>query len=219
MDLEIAASLQSRFPGLLALVTPIRGVSIRTHSADVDTFREGIVEEILARYTLEKLKDEPLFRAYRDFFWRVGVDPTKNRPASEALIRRILQRKPVPSINTLVDAYNLASIKTGVPLAAFDLDKLQGALLMRTASPGESFLGIGMSTPMVLQGGEVVVSDAARLVAVYPYRDAESSKVTDQTRNVLLMTCGCPGITKATLEAAQKEASQIVVRFCGGTTT
>lgn len=147
------------------------------------------------------------------------LTPTKNRPASEALIRRILQRKPIPSINTLVDAYNLASIKTGVPLAAFDLDKLQGALLMRPASPREPFLGIGMDTPMTLQGGEPVVSDASKLVAVYPYRDAESSKVTEATRNVLLMTCGCPGIQKSILEGAEKDASDIIVRFCGGTAT
>ncbi|RLI77804.1 hypothetical protein DRP07_11825, partial [Archaeoglobales archaeon] len=50
-----------------------------------------ILEEIKNNYNLENLKDHPVVRAYRDFYWRIGIDPTKQRPSSEALLRRGLK--------------------------------------------------------------------------------------------------------------------------------
>ena len=162
------------------------------------------------------MKNLPTFRAYRDFFWRVGIDPTKNRPAAEALIRRILGGRTIPQINPLVDAYNLASIKTEIALAAFDADRLKGGLIMRFSEKREKFLGIGMEKPMILKGGEIVVSDSEKLVAIYPYRDADGTKITEKTRNVLLLVCGVPGIGDETLQDAALVALEYITRFCGG---
>jgi len=123
--------------------------------------------------------------------------------------------RSLPCINTLVDAYNLASIKTGIAIAAFDADRLQGDLTMRYAEEDEKFLGIGMKKPALLQGGEIVVQDREKLVAIYPYRDADDSKVTEATRNVLLLFCGVPGISVRRLTDASKVASEYITRFCG----
>jgi DNA/RNA-binding domain of Phe-tRNA-synthetase-like protein len=153
-------------------------------------------------------------RKYRDFFWKIDIDPTKIRPASEALIRRILQGKQIPQINTGVDAYNLASIKSGVPLAAFDSGTLRGELSMRFAVEGEEFLGIGMEKPKILKGGEIVVEDEGNLVAIYPYRDADSSKVTLDTTEILLMSCGVPGVEYRKLEEAVNLAAEYLVEYC-----
>lgn len=205
-----------RFPELQVLVRYVKGVKVERESAELEEFREQIAQQIKASYSLESLKEVPLFRAYRNFFWRVGIDPTKIRPAAEALIRRILADKPIPSINTVVDAYNLSSIKTGIALAAFDEGKLTGDLLMRFAKRGEKFLGIGMEKPMELEGVEVVVSDEDKLIAIYPYRDADYSKVSDETRDLLLLVCGVPGIDEEILQEAAKVAIEYVTRFCGG---
>jgi len=122
----------------------------------------------------------------------------------------------LPLINTLVDAYNLASVKTEIALAAFDVDKLRGKLLMRTAQNGEEFIGIGMSKPMILQGDEIVISDEQKLLAIYPHRDAEDTKVTEQTKNILLLICGVPGISEELLRNAAYVAIELITRFCGG---
>ena len=214
MQLHIEASLTIKFPGLQVLLQALDDVTITRTTTSLEELKKSIAEEIKSKYTLESLKDVPIFRAYRDFFWRAGIDPTKIRPAAEALIRRILANKPLPTINTLVDAYNLASIKTGVALAAFDRKELQGTLLMRTAKAGEEFHGIGMNKPMQLNGGEIVVLDATKLIAVYPYRDADKSKVTEQTKNIMLMICGCPGIEQAPLLEAQHVACDFITRYC-----
>lgn len=216
MTLSIDHRLEVRFPGLRVLTYRIRGVKVARRNAELERCRKEVVEQVKARYDLESLKDVPAFRAYRDFFWRVRIDPTKNRPAAEALIRRILRGRALPSINTLVDAYNVASIKTEVALAAFDVDKLDGALRMRVADAGDEFVGIGMTEPLRLQGGEIVVSDAEKLVAIYPHRDAERTKITETTRIVLLMVCGVPGIGEEALLDAARVAKEYIIEFCGG---
>ena len=207
--------MRRRFPGLDALLLRVEGVRVESRSPELERFKEEVIGRIRGRWTLLQLREEPIFRAYRDFFWRIGIDPTKVRPAAEALIRRVLRGRPLPRINTLVDAYNFASMETAVALAAFDVDRIEGDLLMREARRGERFLGIGMERPMTLKGGEVVVADKEKLVAIYPYRDAENSKITLETQRVLLMVCGVPGLDEATLEETGKIALEYVTRFCG----
>ena len=85
---------------------------------------------------------------------------------------------------------------------------------MRFAKPDEQIVGIGMEKPLVLKGGEIVLSDSVKLVAVYPYRDADNTKVTEKTKNVTLVLCGVPGIHKDALEVASDVAREFVTRFC-----
>lgn len=84
---------------------------------------------------------------------------------------------------------------------------------MRTAQRGERFLGIGMIEHLLLRGGEIVISDDEKLVAVYPYRDADASKTT---RNLQILVCGVPGIDEKLLVDAGKVAIDLVTEFCGG---
>jgi DNA/RNA-binding domain of Phe-tRNA-synthetase-like protein len=216
MLLQASQDLKEQFPGLRALVAYVDDVKVAESAAQFQKAYEELSIEVRQKYTLDSLKDVPILRAYRDFFWRVGIDPTKVRPAAEALIRRILSGKTLPRINNLVDAYNLASIKTEIALAAFTRDRLKGDLLMRWAKEGEEFLGIGMNNPIKLTGIEVVISDSEKLVAIYPHRDAETSKISNSTTKVLMLVCGMPGIEPDILEEAGEVATSYIVRFCGG---
>src|SRR3989449_4649131 len=173
--------LAAEFPGLEALAFDVTGLRVKPTDDVGAAFIEERVTGYRRTYALETLKDEPLLRAYRDFFWRVGVDPTKVRPAAEALLRRVIQGKPFPPINALVDPYNLASVETRIALAAFGKAKLRGDLRMRRSPLGEEVLRIGMQAPLALTGVEVVCEDADRLVAIYPYRDADASRATSET--------------------------------------
>jgi DNA/RNA-binding domain of Phe-tRNA-synthetase-like protein len=217
MFLKLDPELSSKFPTLSARITNIHEVNIKPQNPELEAFKMQVFEEAAEKWNVEELKDNQVFRAYRDFFWKVRVDPTKTRPAAEALLRRILRGNPLPTINTLVDAYNLASVSTSIPFGAFDLDMMRGAPVMREAKPGEDFLGIGMDEPIILGGGEAVIEDNERLIAVYPYRDADYSKVTTSTRNLLLMTCGVPGVREEALSHAEEVCIEYIKRFCGGT--
>jgi DNA/RNA-binding domain of Phe-tRNA-synthetase-like protein len=218
MILKIDSEVKTRFPDLSVLTFQIKDVQIQKKDAELKKFKVEVMSQVREEYDLDSVKDHPTFRAYRDFFWSIKIDPTKIRPAAEALIRRILAGKTIPCINTLVDAYNLASIKSRIAIATFDADELEGDLLMRFAEEGEQFIGIGMNNPLILKGGEIVVSDKEKLIAVYPYRDADNTKVTEKTENITIVVCGVPGIPKQDLENASKVALEYVTRFCDGKT-
>jgi DNA/RNA-binding domain of Phe-tRNA-synthetase-like protein len=214
--LRLDPRLRERFPDLNAEIIHFRGVHVEQQNKQLEEYKGIVANRLKERWNLDQLRDDPVFRTYRDFFWRLGIDPTKNRPAAEALIRRVLRNSPIPRINTWVDAYNLVSMETAIPIASFDEDLLGGELLMREAKTGEEFMGIGMEKPVTLTGGEAVIEDGDRLVAIYPYRDADHSKVTFKTVNVLMLMCGSPGITLNTLSQASAVAREVLPRFCGG---
>ncbi len=216
LALNINADVRGRFPELQVLTFLVKGVMVKRRSTELQKLCDEIVKQVKKKYDLESLKDLPTFKAYRNFFWRVGIDPTKNRPAAEALVRRVLRGRSIPQINSFVDAYNLASIKTEIAFAAFDAHKLKGALVMRLAKRGEFFLGIGMQKPFELDGGEVVISDAEKLLAIYPHRDADQAKITDGTKTALMLVCGVPDIGEETLLNAAQLVINYVTRFCNG---
>ena len=214
MRLSVDPGLRDAFPGLDAYLVEVGGLHVRERDERLDAFVPELVQEFRNRLKLETLKDEPHLRAYRDFYWRVGIDPTKIRPASEALLRRVLQGKELPRINTLVDAYNLASMTTHIAIAAFDGAHTHGEIRMRLARAGEEFLGIGMEAPVVLKGVEVVCEDDEGLVAIYPYRDSHRTRATTATTDTIFMTCGVPGIERPALVEAAQTTREFVERFC-----
>jgi DNA/RNA-binding domain of Phe-tRNA-synthetase-like protein len=214
MRIEIKPSLKKVYEGLAVHEITIEGLSVTRETPELSNFKKEVASKIKEEYDLDKLKDVDAIRKYRDFFWRLGIDPTKIRPASEALIRRILQGKDIPKINTAVDAYNLVSIETHVAIGAFDEALLKGKLTMRTADGGEEFHGIGMKEPKILKGQEIVISDEEKLIAIYPYRDAENTKVTDKTESIYILSCGVPGIETELLRKASLLTKDYFDRFC-----
>jgi DNA/RNA-binding domain of Phe-tRNA-synthetase-like protein len=217
--LRIEDTLKQSFPGLQVLELRAEKLTIEDRRSDLELFKKQVEQRIRGSFqSLEEIRNEPKFRAYRDFFWRVGIDPTKTRPAAEALTRRIVGGKELPTISTFVDSYNLASVSIGIAIAAFDLDSISyDELFMRKARPAEYFKGIGMNSEIQLEGKEVVIEDekSHRLIAVYPYRDSEDSRVRFQTKSALLMMCGVPNVSLESLEEASKLSKELLERFCG----
>ena len=186
----------------------------------IERERREVEEEIRRTYDLHTLKDVPLLRIQRDFFWRMGVDPTKVRPASEALIRRILAGSGLPSISPVVDACNIASVKTLITFSAFDLERLSKEneilhLKVRFASEGEEVTLIG-NRKRRLTGRELVLTDAEKVLCVYVHGDVEATKVREDTKNVLLVAYGIPKLHTNYLEQGLAVASEYIRRFAGG---
>jgi len=92
MWLEVSPGLAARFPGLRALTIRMEDVEVHRQSVELEAFKVEVTENAKGRWTLDQLREHPRFRAYRDFFWRVGVDPTKTRPEDKHL-RRCLQSR------------------------------------------------------------------------------------------------------------------------------
>jgi len=197
-------------------VGPIRGVKVERSNQQIENLKRTVTEDVRRKFRLELLKNNPTVRAYRDLFWSLGIDPTKTRPSGEALLRRVLHGNEIPSISTVVDAYNLASVKTVIPLSGFDLDQIIPPLVIRFSREGEAFHGIGMNKPIIVADKMLVVADAKRIVCIYPHRDAEATRITEKTKNVAIIGYGATGITSDQLNEVVRTALSFINQTSGG---
>ncbi len=170
---------------------------------DFSPIYSTIIDKLLADHTVESIKTDPLIQSYRKFYWRhLSLDPTKVRPSSEALIRRILHKKPIPRISPLVDAYNWASALSMVPMGSYDTTTFQGPLQLRFSTSGEEFNPIGKSS-QELKSGKLVISDARGLILTqYPYRDSQVTMIRPQSTSAIILACGVNGVSREHLDIA-----------------
>ena len=197
------SSIEGAMPHIIQIERPSEGWP--TLLDDEITKRE---EAIRGSSTLEQLRDEPNVRAYRDYYWSLGIDPTKKRPSAEALARRILQGKPLPRINPIVDIYNLVSAEHRIAFGGYNGPMLQslGAdhrIHFRPAKEEEEFLGIGMKEPMRLTGKEQVLASGDTVFALFPYRDAWQTRIRGDDEFAVFMLEQVPGIVIESIDSAR----------------
>ena len=174
---------------------------------DIDT----LGEEFRNKLTVDTLKDISGIATTRHIYRICGKDPSRYRPASEALIRRILQGKALYQINTLVDLINLASMKYGYSIGGFDADKIIGdTLKLGIGKEGEPYKGIGRGT-INIQGLPVYRDDFGGVGT--PTSDNERTKITINTTHLLVLINGYDGNEELVKQNAEY-IQQLLKRFC-----
>ena len=144
-----------------------------------------------AKYTTDSIKEMPAIQATRQAYKKCGKDPSRYRPSSEALCRRILRGIPLYQIDTLVDLINLASIYSGHSIGGFDCDKIQGdRLVLGIGKAGEPYEGIGRGELNI--EGMPVYRDEVGGVGT-PTSDNERTKITEGTTHLLAIMNGYSG--------------------------
>lgn len=205
-----------RFPELAVCIGTITDVHNEKENERIEQLREAVYLEVKTKHNIETLKDNPTVRAFRDFYWKLGIDPTKTRPSGEALLRRVLHGDELPRISAAVDAYNLASTKTILPISGFDVDLLNQPFHVRFAKNGETFIGIGMDKPITLTEQMLVLADQKQVLCIYPYRDTDLTKITMQTRNAMIIVYGVPGIDEQVLKEAAETTLDYIKQVSQG---
>lgn len=187
MHIKIHPQIKEAFPRITVACTGVYSPGSGTPNiAEWDP-------KIRERWNLETMKDDPTIRAYRDFFWKLGIDPTKVRPAGEALIR-VCHRRGLPTISPVVDAMNIASALTAIPLSSFDVQILSGDPEVRFSKKGEMYYP-HTGNPWELSGKEVVLVDDHSVLCLYPYRDSKFALIQKDTRRLITVAYGAPGVS------------------------
>ncbi|HEY4186313.1 MAG TPA: phenylalanine--tRNA ligase subunit beta [Polyangia bacterium] len=91
----------------------------------------------------------------------------------------------VRSISNLVDVTNAVMLETGHPLHAFDLDKLEGGIVVRRALAGEQLRTLD-GIDRVLEPEDIVIADGRGPVALAGVMGGARAEVSETTVNVLL---------------------------------
>lgn len=175
--------------------------------------RESRLDEPMAAAAERARQAPPAERAdVRAMYRQVGLDPTRTRPSSEALLRRVRRGDPLPRVNALVDICNWCSLELQLPFGLYDLDHVQGAIELRLGRPGEAYAGIRKDDVHV--GGRLTLADAAGPFG-NPTSDSARTMITPATRRALFVIF-CPRSLAAGLGRALDLTAARVAAFAGG---
>lgn len=177
----------------------------------------NLCQNFRSELNTESLKEISSIAATRRIYKACGKDPSRYRPASEALIRRVLQGKELYQLNTLVDLVNLASIAYGYSIGGFDAEKFEGdTLTLGVGREGEPYEGIGRG--MLNIQGLPVYRDAIGGVGT-PTSDNERTKISDNTTHLVVLINGYDGNEQRVRQNAEF-IQQLLRKYCqsdGGT--
>jgi len=209
-------SVDDDLRGTLALgLLEAEGVRLGTLPPEFDTERDALTKRMIASYKGKQPADIPGVAETRALFHKLDIDPTKNRPSSESLLRRVLQGKGMPRVNSAVDVCNLCSLEHQLPLGLYDRDQVHNTIKVRVGREGEGYSGIRKQR--VNLTGRLLLSDDEGPFGA-PTSDSARTAVSAGTRN-LLVVLFCPVDRAEHLSPALEHISESLTRYCAATIT
>jgi len=210
---------ECRCLGLRAGAVVFRDPCIGARDAALHEAIVGEAQAAASRYaSSEAIRALPEVVAFRELLRQVGVNPRREQPSVERLLNYALKRGDLPAINSLVDAYNLVSIRSLCSLGAHDLDKFDMPVSLRLLTGNESFTPLGSDKQVSINPGEYAYVDARnRVLCRLDVLQAEFSKVTPATTNALLIVEGTTAHAADHLRRTVADVIELVTRHCGGT--
>jgi DNA/RNA-binding domain of Phe-tRNA-synthetase-like protein len=173
-----------------------------------------VVGRMRARFENRQVADIPGVSENRSMFHRLGIDPTKTRPSSEALLRRVLKGQDLPSINPIVDVCNLASLEFQLPLGLYDRREIRGPVFARLGRKGEGYDGIRKAH--VNLGDRPLLADDDGAFGA-PTSDSARTQVTDATKTLLVIVYRPLARPGEDLSSMLARVADLLARYCGAT--
>jgi DNA/RNA-binding domain of Phe-tRNA-synthetase-like protein len=213
MLLELEASVRERIPGTIFGCARFHGLHVREEDERLWEQISALGQRLAREYTLNGLSDYPQIAAVRGLQKSFGFDPTRYRPSSEALLRRVLKGQGLYSINTAVNVNNLCSLEFLLPMCVYDLRHVQGQLHVRLGATGETYPGIGRQTFLI--ENRVIIADDEGVVG-NTVSDSERTKVTGETVDLLLAIYAPAGSDPQRMRQQVAQACERMQEFNGG---
>ena len=208
----LTLSIEDALRGVVALgLLEAEGAAVTELPSEFEAERSRVVDRLVSHYAGKSTADIPGVAETRALFHRLDIDPTKTRPSSEALLRRVLQGKGLPRVHPLVDACNLCSLEHQLPLGLYDRDLVKGSVLARVGGEGEGYPGIRKQ--WVSLAGRLLLADEEGPFGA-PTSDSRRTAITASTQNALVVIFGPPeraGELSTTLE----RIAYVLSHHCG----
>ena len=151
-----------------------------------------------------------ILRPARDLYRAVGIEPTRIRPSSEALFRRIIKGRPLYQINSIVDSGNLASLSFLLPIGLYDREKINGSIIFRRGSEGESYEGIGKERVNV--SGRITLADQ-RGPFGNPSSDSLRTSIRIDTSGVIMVIFAPIDYSRERLQEHLNQSQEFMLKY------
>jgi DNA/RNA-binding domain of Phe-tRNA-synthetase-like protein len=206
--LQVEPGLPVRCPAFA-----LEGLHIVERFPELDIALAELGAELREKWKGVELNRITGIQPVREIYRAIGLDPTRHRPSSEALLRRVLKGELLYRVNTLVDALNYCSLKYLVPYGLYDLEKIQPPVSLRRGREGEGYPGIRKE--FVNVADRLCLADAAGPFG-NPSSDADRTKITTATTRALVVPFLPPAMGEEVVKGLVEETARILRRFSEG---
>ncbi|MGG1664566.1 B3/B4 domain-containing protein [Brevibacillus sp. NRS-1366] len=182
MKVQLDPSVSERLPRFSLGILHYSGASVSDSPKMLQGRINYYVESLRLEHEVSRLSEIEGIREWRSTFKRAGIDPSRYRPSSEALLRRLLQGNPFFWINSAVDVNNFFSVLHALPFGIYDLNHLAGDVFCRIGHVDDRYEGLNGRE--VQMEGKLLLADEKGAFGS-PIVDSKRSCVTEQTRDLL----------------------------------
>ncbi len=219
MKFSIDQAMFGKYPGLVVGTIIAHNIDNTKDSSEVMRLISNEQERIRKEFAGQVLSQHPRIAIWRSAYSAFGAKPKDHRSSVENLYQMVLADKEMRSINPLVDCYNLVSLEHMVPVGGEDLGKVEGDVVLTLAGVSEpTVLLLGDKEPRAPHPGEVIYKDSISAICRrWNWREADRTKLTNQTTSAILVVEGLPPITAAEVEQAITRLSGLIKQYCGAT--
>ena len=210
----LSSDVRMSFPEAQIRLVTARGLRNASAWPEAEAALRGLEEDLAAGKWAPFGEQDRQVLSWHEAFRKFGTNPRRSRSSVDALSRRMAKSGVAPRINGAVDAYNYVSIGFGTPAGAFDLSRLTGEVMIRTATAGDTFTPLG--EPDVTEEprpGEVVYAMGSQvLTRHWNHRDCDQTKVDVGSDEVVFVIerVSAEAVPDAVLESAQQALIELV---------
>ncbi len=181
-NFSASPAIRQKLNGLKFGMLAAAPVNVQPSSSHFETELKKLEEELAAKFPNKRPSEDAVVGHVRRMYRKIGWEPTRYRPSSEALVRRLLQGKGLYRINNLVDYGNLISARFHLPMGLYDTDKIEGRITADVGAEGETYQGI--SRDEIHAAGKMILRDGAGIFG-NPTADSKRTSISETTRGVL----------------------------------
>ncbi len=186
-------------------------------NAEFEEYKNSELEKIKNEWASKKYKDDPILAGFRDLHTKVGRSNRDYVASPEGLRWLFLERGRFPHINTVVDIYNLVSLRTGLALGAHNIEAVNGSISLRLTKGDEVFIPLGKSEPVPIFSGEYAyVDDNNNIICRLEVLQVEPTKVTPSANDIFVIIQGNANTTDEYVRTAAEEVCSLITKYCGG---
>jgi len=218
MKFTISKKILEKYPKLNIGIVAAKGIDNKGKNKEIDSLLKEAENFIRLNFVPEQLSKHEMISPWRTSYSEFGSKPSKYHSSIEALMRRILKGNSIPLINKLVNLYNYLSLKHLIPMGSDDLDKVDGDISLTFAEGSERFKPLG--SPDITENpdkNEIVYKDSSKILCrKWNWRDCDDTKITEDSKNLIIYVEGLPPVTKKKLISVCKELADLIKTFCKG---
>ncbi|MHA1836274.1 MAG: phenylalanine--tRNA ligase beta subunit-related protein [Candidatus Odinarchaeia archaeon] len=215
----VDSHVANKFNGLIIAAATVKGLSqSRLNSDSFSKILKRLNDICFSRFnSADNFVSSKILTRYRAFFRDVlKLDLVNIKPKNEIFGTLMLSEEKINFENPMVGLFKYLSGATGYPVFGLDASVIKGDLNLRFAHEGESFKGVNKSELEELEDYKLVLTDSDKIILLYPYELADEVKITDNTRDILVLVCGVPGILGLNLLWALKLSVNVLTDVFNG---